>query len=212
MGRNNHILKNRTLEEKRGLILATAWALYLRHGFRKVSVEDIASGTGISKGAVYLYFASKEAIFIEVIRENLKAPFAEARRIAALDTLPVAEKLLQVLRVKIGYHHASVYSATLGGQLIEDTYHLAGALIEQDMKEYQALLVTIIRAADKRGEIALKKHPVGATELAALLILSAHGMARQGEKVEAPAVFDKRLRLLIELAIGALRPAAAGAR
>lgn len=56
------------------LILDTAAELLLRHGYRRVTVEDIASAAGIGKGTVYLHWKTREALFVAVLlREYLGA-------------------------------------------------------------------------------------------------------------------------------------------
>lgn len=49
-------------EETRRHILATALALFREHGFEETTIRDIASKAGLSLGAAYYYFKSKEAI------------------------------------------------------------------------------------------------------------------------------------------------------
>ncbi|MGH7735766.1 MAG: TetR/AcrR family transcriptional regulator [Gemmatimonadales bacterium] len=48
-------------------ILAAARALFAELGFEATSIDDIALAAGVTKGAVYHHFASKEAIFVEVL-------------------------------------------------------------------------------------------------------------------------------------------------
>jgi AcrR family transcriptional regulator len=48
-------------------ILASARALFGERGFEATSIDDIAEAAGVAKGAVYHHFASKEAIFLEVL-------------------------------------------------------------------------------------------------------------------------------------------------
>ena len=43
-------------------ILDTALQLFRQRGFEATTVRDIASGAGLSLGAAYYYFPSKEAI------------------------------------------------------------------------------------------------------------------------------------------------------
>ena len=52
---------------RRQRLLECASALFSRWGFDKTSVEDIARETGISKGAVYLEFPNKDALFKAVV-------------------------------------------------------------------------------------------------------------------------------------------------
>ena len=40
--------------------------VFLRKGFHKATMDDIARETGLSKGALYLYFPSKENLLIFV--------------------------------------------------------------------------------------------------------------------------------------------------
>jgi AcrR family transcriptional regulator len=39
------------------------------HGLRKANIEEIAEAAGISKGAFYLFYASKEALFMDVVEQ-----------------------------------------------------------------------------------------------------------------------------------------------
>jgi AcrR family transcriptional regulator len=49
-------------EETRRLILDTALALFRERGFDETTIRDIAARAGLSLGAAYYYFKSKEAI------------------------------------------------------------------------------------------------------------------------------------------------------
>src|ERR687892_347213 len=49
-------------EETRTQILDTALALFRERGFEETTIRDIAAGAGLSLGAAYYYFKSKEAI------------------------------------------------------------------------------------------------------------------------------------------------------
>lgn len=57
-------------------VLDAAMAVFAERGFAATKVEDIAKRAGVSKGTVYLYFASKEAL-IEGIIKRAVAPIAE---------------------------------------------------------------------------------------------------------------------------------------
>lgn len=63
-------------------ILASARALFGARGFEATSIDDIAQGAGVAKGAVYHHFESKEAIFTQVLEavqlEILQTPVPPA--------------------------------------------------------------------------------------------------------------------------------------
>ena len=52
-----------------GEIIAAALDLFVEHGFAATKLDDVARLAGISKGTLYLYFDSKEALFEAVVRE-----------------------------------------------------------------------------------------------------------------------------------------------
>ncbi|HEY1612624.1 MAG TPA: TetR/AcrR family transcriptional regulator [Rhizomicrobium sp.] len=57
-------------DEKRSAILEIAHAAFLADGFAATSMSSIAARVGGSKATLYNYFASKEELFIAVIRER----------------------------------------------------------------------------------------------------------------------------------------------
>lgn len=48
-------------------ILKEAFALFMQKSFKEVTLKDIVERTGMSKGAFYHHFPSKEAVFREVV-------------------------------------------------------------------------------------------------------------------------------------------------
>lgn len=67
--RNIRIPKFRRRAEARpDEVLDAALDLFIERGFAATRVEDIARRAGLSKGAVYLYFPSKEAILEGLVR------------------------------------------------------------------------------------------------------------------------------------------------
>jgi AcrR family transcriptional regulator len=49
-------------------ILDAAEAVFGRDGFHRASIVDITRAAGVGQGTFYLYFPSKEALFIELVR------------------------------------------------------------------------------------------------------------------------------------------------
>ena len=60
--------------ERATRILDTAAELLLRHGYRRVTIDDVAAGAGSGKGTVYLHWKNREQLFGAVFaREVLQA-------------------------------------------------------------------------------------------------------------------------------------------
>jgi len=65
-------LKARQRQEREQLILQTADELLLEKGYHDTSIEDIAARVGISKGTVYLHFASKDDLVFALLERGMR--------------------------------------------------------------------------------------------------------------------------------------------
>lgn len=74
----------RRAEARPDEVLDAALALFIENGFAGTRVEDVAKRAGISKGAVYLYFPSKEALVEGLIRRAV-VPIADTALAALVD-------------------------------------------------------------------------------------------------------------------------------
>jgi AcrR family transcriptional regulator len=54
---------------KETLILEAANKVFLKYGFQKTSMDDIAREAMIGKGTIYYYFESKEDIFVAILKK-----------------------------------------------------------------------------------------------------------------------------------------------
>jgi len=76
----------RRSEETRSRILEAALGCFAERGYDATGVAEICQQAGVSKGAFYHHFASKQALFIALLDEWLKAldgQMAELRPLAA---------------------------------------------------------------------------------------------------------------------------------
>ncbi len=59
-------------EEVRSEIVGVARKIFTRYGFRKTTMEEIASASGKGKSSIYYYFKSKEEIFRAVVEREAR--------------------------------------------------------------------------------------------------------------------------------------------
>ena len=78
--------RKRRKEARPSELTAAALSLFVEKGFAATRLEDIAARAGVSKGTLYLYFDSKDALFKAVIQEGILPVLAENEAIAALHT------------------------------------------------------------------------------------------------------------------------------
>ena len=59
--------------DRRAALLDAAFGTFVRFGFRKTAMDDVAREAGISRQALYAYFDDKEALFRESMKHGLDA-------------------------------------------------------------------------------------------------------------------------------------------
>lgn len=68
----------------RGQLLAVATRLFAERGYEDASIEQVLAESGLSRGALYYHFPSKEALFLAVL-EAVEADVLERVQAAALE-------------------------------------------------------------------------------------------------------------------------------
>ncbi|MGI5350903.1 TetR/AcrR family transcriptional regulator [Streptomyces sp. CA-250714] len=81
------------LEARRRQILDGARRCFLSNGFHATSMQDVLKESGLSAGAVYRYFRSKEEIIAAVAEEALETIRSSFDRVAAADVPPTPDEL-----------------------------------------------------------------------------------------------------------------------
>ena len=59
-------------DARREQILSAAKRCFVRNGFHETSMQDLFAEAGLSAGAVYRYFASKDEVILAIAEENLR--------------------------------------------------------------------------------------------------------------------------------------------
>jgi AcrR family transcriptional regulator len=90
-------------ERIRSSLLEKASELFARYGLRKTNIEDLTKAAGISKGAFYQFFPSKEALFLALLQEVEDAQRKKISEFELDPKLSPAENLKAVLRFAFRY-------------------------------------------------------------------------------------------------------------
>jgi AcrR family transcriptional regulator len=85
--------RSRRKEARPGELLTAALDTFVAKGFAATRMEDIAAVAGVSKGTIYLYYPSKQAIFEALVRTNLLPNLDRAERLLAEDGRPAGAQL-----------------------------------------------------------------------------------------------------------------------
>jgi AcrR family transcriptional regulator len=116
----------RRAEARPDEVLDAALTLFIERGFAATRVEDIAAQAGLSKGAVYLYFPSKEAILEGLVKRAV---------------LPVADSALGMLQNYVGDPRPVVTAALkmVAGRLADPKLIAIPRLLMREMINFPEL-------------------------------------------------------------------------
>lgn len=84
-------------DARRRKILNSALDLYEEMGLEQVRVDAVARRAGIAKGTVYLYFKSREAIFIELYEEAFADWLIGFARLPELSDTSAQDKIAAII-------------------------------------------------------------------------------------------------------------------
>src|SRR5208337_2090444 len=86
---------------KRDRIIAAALRLFAHQPYQEVTMDTVAREAGVAKGTLYLYFASKEALYLGILSDGLE----RANQSYPLDPqADVIERLRRAVAVSIQFY------------------------------------------------------------------------------------------------------------
>jgi len=87
-------------DARRDQILDAARRCFLRDGFHATSMQDLFAEAGLSSGAFYRYFASKDDVIMAIVEDNMRDVVAMIRTAAARQAgQPPGATLADVLEI-----------------------------------------------------------------------------------------------------------------
>ncbi len=179
-------------DPRRDQIIKAAMAAFMRYGYRRVTMGDLAKEAGMSRPTLYAVFASKEEVFNAVATQMMEEALAEIRRrVAGPGSL--AEKLEQVLEIWVVRTYELIHRSPDAKELIECTQAFSQDVIESAYSGLESVLVSVIAP---HAAPAMRPQ-----QLAHTLALSARGIKENARDVD-----DLRASLagLVAMVVGAL--------
>jgi AcrR family transcriptional regulator len=160
-------LKPETQQARRERILDAAELCFARAGFHRCTMQDICREAGISPGALYVYFASKEDLIAGIVerdRAKLASELAELSR--APDLLDALAKLGEHYAVERP-HYKSVLGIEIGGEATRNpavgaTFRSVDVFCHQSFEQ-------VFARARQDGKIAPEEDPKTLAEVVSLI-------------------------------------------
>jgi len=176
---------------RRGEILAAAGACFAREGFHATSMRDIYRECGLSAGAVYNHFASKEDIVRALGEERLRRAQAQREALGLIEDPIEALRLMAAGTREVLLREGDLMmDLQLAGEALRDE-----SIAEVSRRAYEATLETVVGLlgrAQSRGDL---DSSLDADALARLLIGVFQGVVVQ-TAIGAPPDRERHIKAL----------------
>ena len=141
-------------------ILDAALAVFAEKGFAAARMDEIATRAGVSKGTIYLYFESKEAVFRALVQATLARRVSDLAAVVRDHKGPIAP-LLRELLLRLGHFVSTSDLVVLPKMVIAEAGNfpdLARIYREEVVERGLTLFSGLLQAGMARGEF--RKVPV----------------------------------------------------
>ena len=185
---------------RRVRLLDAALGVFLRYGYRKTSMEEVARAAQLSRQALYLHFATKEALFAAAVQRFLETGLEAAAQPLRDSSLSLEGQLLGAFDAWVGRF------VGLGTGDVEDLHAASQELVGPLIAEHEELFVErVARALRSAGlPAAYRAAGISVRQLADTLQATARGLkhscASRAEFSERMAVAVRALCLPLRLA------------
>jgi AcrR family transcriptional regulator len=179
-------------------LLAAAERVFAELGYHEASIVKITEAAGIAQGTFYLYFASKQEIFEELVRDlNRRVRHAMAAGSERGRTRVEAELLGFKGYFEFAAEHASLY------RIIRQAEFVSPQTLHDHYDAIASGYVAALEAAMERGEVAQMDAEVLAWALMGMgELVGMRWIVWEGGG-EVPEKLLEQMQLLIERVLGA---------
>jgi TetR/AcrR family acrAB operon transcriptional repressor len=193
----------------RSRILNAAMRVFLRHGFRRSSIEQAAEAAGLTRQALYHHFKSKEALFRAVIEQLYESGLA-AEIAAANAAEKAGGSLADILLAQITARLRQLIDSFDGSPHIEELFseHLIQArdLYQKYAALYAEQCVATVERVRRKQRLALPKG-MTARDLARLIEMALNGAKSMHPSMRPVDAFLEDLEIMLRtLVAGAVAP------
>ncbi|PCI64783.1 MAG: hypothetical protein COB37_00375 [Kordiimonadales bacterium] len=115
---------------------ANAMGVFIRYGFRKTSMDDIATAVGLSRQAIYNRFGNKDALFTAVVDAAVQKYYRNASVALKDNSRPLRQRLLEASMCSAGEYIEALRSSPHSYEVIALTNAEAGELADTLREEF----------------------------------------------------------------------------
>lgn len=166
--------------------LEAALKVFIRYGFRRTTMSDLAKEAGMSRPALYQQFANKEDIFRAVAIDYVTRAGEEVdARIDAYES--VADKLFFILDIWLVNPFELIHSAPDARELMDSTHDFVSDVIEGSHRVIESSVAGVLASRSD----TLAAHGLTPESIARVVTASAMGFKDYAHNID-------ELRVLID--------------
>jgi len=153
-------------EETRRRILAEAADAFADRGYGSTSLNDLVRSTGLTKGAFYFHFASKEELALEVFRSKHEEWHGKVLAVLEEEDRAI-DQLVAVMRTVTELIEADP-SARCVGRLADELSRepQLASIVSGQFEAWVELSTELLRRAQKEGDVRADLDPAEVSEVA----------------------------------------------
>jgi AcrR family transcriptional regulator len=184
--------------ETRSALLAAAFRVFGRQGIANTSLSEIAAEAGLTKGAVYSNFASKDELLLAIMESHLIERMQDATAVFDSDlSTPDAVRAAGARLLTSMVANANWHALLLEYWTIARHDEALLARLSAKRREVRTVVAKAIAKAADTHRVTL---PISPEELAVTLMALSNGYAMErgiDETAVPPDLFEKVLALLV---------------
>jgi AcrR family transcriptional regulator len=142
-------MNKRSADETKNRILASARRVFLEEGYARASMRRIAQDSGISVGALYLHFRSKEKLYLTFVQEWMNELSEETRQ-ALRRIVDPTEAIRTFIGITIDFVRKNREIVIFQGR--EVGFHFGIELKRDFFRERRGLIADLIRRGIAKGD------------------------------------------------------------
>ena len=184
-------------EEVRMHIVGIARRIFTRYGFRKTTMEEIASATQMGKSSVYYYFKSKQEIFRTVVEFEAIMLKERLNRIISKNSSP-SERLKAYILFRL--HHVRTLENFYAALNEETLSHMDFILeIRRNFEiEEQEMVSKILEDGMEQGVFQLSSSKIGAIAISTMMKgLELPLLLDEAHKTDREELMEDLIRVLL---------------
>jgi TetR/AcrR family transcriptional repressor of nem operon len=183
----------------RAFLLQIAAEVFAERGYSETTLAQLIARSGLTKGAFYFHFSSKEQLALAVIEEKQRQWIDSV--IQAVNAEPRAFDRLRAVALALVKVHRDP-SAFSVSRLTRDLGRVAGVsdVVRDHMRTWVGLVAGLIREAQADGDLP---QTVDSDDLAAVLVAATDGLKDLGALIDSPGrarrAYERRMNTLVAL-------------